>query len=257
MDAIENAAGNYVFLPGIEPFSSGAAAMPGHEVVHGVLRTPVPWRDGFALIDRHLEAAGRPRQALCGIELRCPAPMSLDGFAEFNAGYRELLSDWEILLDHVNPVARTNVSPVVDPPDETLLYGFSYTAPAPDSADDAAKSFPRTFVGAGGGETTGGGLGGIVCEGDTSPDGMAAKSARVMEIMQARLSGLGMDWGDVTAVNVYTAVTDGSYLAAQLVEKFGAHAVHGVHWYFSRPPIIGLDFEMDLRGYRQKLWLDT
>ncbi|MDP6391016.1 MAG: RidA family protein [Alphaproteobacteria bacterium] len=249
MDAVENAAGNYIFLPGIEPFSSGAAAMPGHEVVHGVLRTPVPWRQGFALIDRHLNAAGRPRQALCGIELRCPAPMSLDGFAEFNAGYRELLSDWEILLDDINPVARTNVSPVVGPPDETLLYGFSYTVPAEDT--------PRTFVGAGGGETTGGGLGGIVREGDTSAGAMAAKSARVMEIMQARLSGLGMDWGDVTAVNVYTAVTDASYLAAQLVEKIGAHAVHGVHWYLSRPPIVGLDFEMDLRGYRQKLWLDT
>lgn len=248
MNAVENAAGNYIFLPGIEPFSSGAAAMPGHEVVHGVLRTPVPWRHGFALIDRHLDAAGRPRQALCGIELRCPAPMSLDGFAEFNAGYRELLSEWEILLDHVNPVARTNVSPVVDPPGETVLYGFSYTAPA----DDA----PKTFVGAGGGETTGGGLGGIVAEGDTSADAMAAKSARVMEIMQERLAGLGMDWGDVTAVNVYTAVTDGSYLAAQLVEKVGAHAVHGVHWYLSRPPVVGLDFEMDLRGYRRKLWLE-
>mgnify|MGYP004357002167 FL=1 len=31
--------------------------------------------------------------------------------------------------------------------------------------------------------------------------------------------------------------------------------VHGVRWYLSRPPIIGLDFEMDLRGYRQKFWL--
>ena len=67
------AAGNYRFIPGITAFSSGVIAMPGHEIVHATLAAPMPWREGFALIERHLRAQGRPRTALCGIELRSPA----------------------------------------------------------------------------------------------------------------------------------------------------------------------------------------
>src|SRR5215475_13918602 len=106
-------AGNYRFLPGIAPFSSGAAATSDCQVVHATLRAPIPWRDGFALIDRHLRAEGRPRAALCAIELRSPAPFSFDGFDTFNAGYRALLTEWKLLVDGENPIARTNVAPVV------------------------------------------------------------------------------------------------------------------------------------------------
>ena len=84
---------------------------------------------------------------------------------------------------------------------------------------------------------------------------MAEKAARVMAIMQERLFGLGMAWSDVTTVNVYTASTNADWLAPQLLAQMGADAVHGVHWHLSRPPIIGLDFEMDLRGTSTKLWL--
>ena len=73
-------AGSYRFLPGIAPFSSGAAALPGHQVVHATTGTPIPWREGFDLIDRHLRAEGRPRAALCAIELRSPAPFTFAGF---------------------------------------------------------------------------------------------------------------------------------------------------------------------------------
>ena len=84
---------------------------------------------------------------------------------------------------------------------------------------------------------------------------MRKKAARVMEIMMERLSGLGMAWKDVTDVNVYTSAENGDWLAAELLPHMGEDEVHGVRWYLSRPPIIGLDFEMDLRGYRQKIWL--
>lgn len=244
MAAAENPRGGYIYLPAGFPFSSGAAAMPGYEVVNAVFRRPVPWRDGFAAIESQLSAANRPKQALCGVELRCPAPMTPDGFHEFNKGYRAILEDWDIIIDGVNPVGRTNVSPVVNPPAETLMYGFSYTIENANA--------PRTFCGAGGGETQGDG---IVREGDTSPDGMRAKTARVMDIMEERLCGLGMQWPDVTAVNVYTANTAADWLAPQLLARMGADAVHGIHWHLSRPPIIGLDFEMDLRGTRTRHWL--
>ena len=48
----EMSAGNYRYLPGIAPFSSGVVATAGHQIVHATLRAPIPWRDGFALIDR-------------------------------------------------------------------------------------------------------------------------------------------------------------------------------------------------------------
>lgn len=244
MSAAENSKGGYIYLPAGYPFSSGAAAMPGYEVVNAVFRTPVPWRAGFAAIERLLETVGRPKQALCGVELRCPAPMTPDGFHEFNKGYRAILEDWDIIIDGVNPVGRTNVSPMVSPPSETLMYGFSYTV------ENSAA--PPTFCGAGGGETLGDS---IVHEGDSSSYGMRKKAARVMDIMEERLSSLGMQWKNVTTVNVYTASTNADWLAPQLLSRMGAEAAHGIHWYLSRPPIVGLDFEMDLRGTRTRRWL--
>lgn len=244
MNAVENPKGGYSYLPAGYPFSSGAAAMPGYEVVNAVFRRPVAWRAGFDTIADHLKALQRPKQALCGVELRCPSPMTPDGFHEFNTGYRAILEDWDIIIGDVNPVGRTNVSPVLNPPSETLMYGFSYTIENPGA--------PPTFCGAGGGETTDDG---VVREGDTSPVGMREKAARVMTIMEARLSGLAMKWADATTVNVYTANTNADWLESELLARMGADAIHGIHWHLSRPPIIGLDFEMDVRGNRTKLWL--
>lgn len=244
MTAVENTRGGYIYLPAGFPFSSGAAAMPGYEVVQAVFRRPVPWRDGFAAMSGLFEAEGRPKQALCGVELRCPAPMTPDGFHEFNIGYRNILEEWDIIIDGVNPVGRTNVSPVRNPPAETLMYGFSFTVENADA--------PPTFRGAGGGETI---PDGIVAEGDMSLDGMRRKAARVMEIMQERLDGLGMEWSSVTGVNVYTSAENGDWLASELLPRMGMYEVHGIHWYLSRPPIIGLDFEMDLLGVQRKIWL--
>ena len=52
-----------------------------------------------------------------------------------------------------------------------------------------------------------------------------------------------------------TAAENGDWLAAELLPHMGEYAAHGIRWYLSRPPIIGLDFEMDLRGYRPVLAL--
>jgi len=81
--------GDYRFLPGIDAFSSGTVAAPGHEIVHVTLAAPVPWRAGFTRIERHL---------------------------------REQLGE-------DNPIPWTNVAPVVAAPAEPSLYAFSYTAP--------------------------------------------------------------------------------------------------------------------------------
>ena len=113
---VNHPGGNYLFAPGGEAFSDGVVSAPGYEIVRVTLKELLPWRQGFDLIDAFLKEQGRPRQALCAIELRCARPFTAEGFTEFNQGYRSLVSDWRILVDGVNPMARTNVAPVVGPP---------------------------------------------------------------------------------------------------------------------------------------------
>lgn len=239
-------AGGFAFLPGIDPYSSGVVAAAGHEIVHATLQAPPPWREGFALLDRHLREAGRPRAALCAIALRSPRPFTFEGFAAFNAAYRALLGEWGLLVDGLNPVARTNVAPVVGPPAEPVLYAFAYTVPA-------VSGGTPTFVVAGSGDLDGATAEGIVRRGETSPDALAAKAAFVMRTQAARLGGLGATWADVTAVGIYTAHSVHPFLAGTVLRPMGPAAGHGVHWYLSRPPIEGLEYEMDMRGVRREL----
>ena len=134
---------SYRFLPGGEPYSSGVVATPGWEMVHATLQAPVPWREGFAEIERHLRDLGRPRTALGAIELRIPSPLTFGGFAEFNRGYRALLGEWGLLVDGRNPIARTNVAPLVGPPSEPSLHAFSYTVAAQPAGQPAGPTSSR------------------------------------------------------------------------------------------------------------------
>jgi hypothetical protein len=242
-------AGGYRFLPGISAFSCGVVTRPGWEIVHATLAAPVAWRDGFTHIDRHLREAGRPRAALCGIELRSPAPWSFGGFDEFNQGYRALLAEWQILVGDDNPIPRTNGAPVTGAPAEPSLYAFSYTV--------AGATPAPTFVVAGAGELRERAQGpdGIVCHGDTSPTGMREKARFVMRTMQDRLRSLGGSWDRVTVIDVYTAHPIHGLLEPEILSVAGPAAIHGVRWYPSRPPIQGLEYEMDLRGTRRDLVL--
>src|SRR3954469_18875547 len=127
MALIDHPNGNYRFLPGIAPYSCGVVAMPGFEIVHATLRDPVPYRRGFERIAEHLAARGRPKPALCGIELRPPRPFSFDALGGCNARYRGVLSGWGLHVEGRTRVARPNGAPAIDPPAEPLLFGFSYT----------------------------------------------------------------------------------------------------------------------------------
>ena len=251
MKLIDNFAGNYRFLTGSAPYSSGVVAMPGYEIVHVTLRQPPPYRQGFETIAHYLDAQNRPRQALCAIELRSPEPFSFEGFAEFNQGYQELLAEWDMLVDGHNPVARTNVAPEVSPLVEPVLYAFSYTVAI------AEPGLSPTFVVAGAGDIAEGPLSpeGIVQYGETSEGAMREKAAHVMSLMQARLSGLHVLWADATSVDVYTVQSLHPFLADIILELIGEAAGRGVHWFYSRPPIIGLEFEMDVRGVQREIWL--
>lgn len=248
---IENPAGNYRFVSGIAPYSAGVTAAPGYEIIHVTLRRPVPYRAGFDRIARHLAEAERPKQALCGVELRLPAPLSFDGFVAFNGGYRELLSDWGLLLDGRNPVARTNIAPAVNPPAEPSLYAFSYTVPASGNA-------PPTFIVAGAGDLHDQAAldpSAIVRPGETAAVALREKAAVVMNVMWERLSGLGMSWAEATTTNLYTIYPIKPFLSDTILAQIGEASAHGVHWHLSHPPIAGLAFEMDVRGVRHEVWL--
>jgi hypothetical protein len=244
---IANPRGNYFFLKGIEPYSSGVAAAPDHEIVHLNFRQPLPWRRGFEAVGDHLEKVGRPRAALCAMELRSPSPFTMEGFIAFNQEYCQVLEEWGLLVDGLNPVARTNVAPWRDPPASPVLHAFSYTAPKPGAA--------LTVVVAGAGELQGAALvaEGILLRGRADARAMEEKAAFVLEVMEERLLGLGGNWEMVHTADVYTIHPLGA-IAGKIWDRMGPAARHGFRWYQARPPVVDIEFEMDLRGTRTELY---
>ena len=88
----------------------------------------------------------------------------------------------------------------------------------------------------------------VVRAGETSPDAMAAKVRFVLGMIEGRLNGLGATWDEVTVTNVYTIHDVGALLTKEILPRIGRAGQHGVAWYYSRPPIDSLEFEMDVRG---------
>lgn len=248
MPMMDQPAGGYRFLPGISPYSCGAVACDGFEVVHVTFQQPPAYRNGFARIAEILESLQRPKAALCGVSLRSPRPYSFQGFVDFNREYESILKTWGLFVGDINPVARTNVAPVSDPPTEPVLQGFSFT-------QSCLPQLPATFVVAGAGELPEGKLSreAIVALGDTSDDGISTKARFVIDLMENRLRGLGVDWPQVTRTNVYTAHSIDFVLPEIVLSRLGIASMDGVTCHYSRPPIDEIEFEMDLRGTRTEI----
>ncbi len=241
MSSLEFSPGGYRYIPGVFQYSAGVAALDGFRIERVMFARPVPLREGFARIAAHLAALGRPPAAFCACELRSPEPMSEAAFAAFNALYVATLSDWGIVKGSLNPVARSNVCPEHAPPAEPSFHAFSFTVPA----EGASPS----FVVSGSGEVPEGKANyrdHIVRPGDTSHAGLSAKASFVLDEMERRLAALGFGWADVTSTQVYT-VHDIHALLVDAIIPRGA-AAHGISWHYCRPPVVGLDYEMDCRG---------
>jgi len=231
--------GGYAFLKGVFPYSQGVKALPGYTIERLRFARPLPVAEGFRAIEAHLALLGRPRTALCAAELRSPRPFSLSGFGAFNKDYVGVLKAWGIFRDDLNPVARSNVAPAIEPPAEPCFTAFCYTVPAPGSAD--------SFVVAGSGEWPEGGRfpEDIVARGDASAAGLRAKARWVCDMMQARLAGLAGDWRAASATQVYTVHDLHPFLGDEIIARAGNGA--GLTWHYCRPPIEGLEYEMDVR----------
>ena len=246
---IYNPNGHYYFLKGIDPYSCGVVAELGYEIVHVTLTHLIPWHKGFSQIEAYLKLIGHNRNALCAMQLRCPEPFTMDEFVAFNQEYCSVLQEWDLYIDGFNPIARTNVAPVIDPPRESMLYAFSYLQPV-NQLDQP------TFVVAGAGELIDGILKpeGIVRRNETSMEAMREKVIYVVRVMGDRLTKLGGRWEIVNRINIYTTHSI-SHLAEDLVLPC-VNQLHGLHWYQSRPPVIDIEYEMDLRGINQERYLD-
>jgi hypothetical protein len=237
------APGGYRFIPGVFQYSGGAAAEPGFRIERIAFRTPVPLVRGVERVAAIIQARGRPLTAFCACELRSPAPFTDAGFRGFNEIYVETLAKWGIYdtASKTNPVARSNVCPEIDPPAEPSFHAFSFTVPTQEKTP--------TFVVAGSGEAREGGASyreRTVRWGETGADAMREKAVFVLGEMERRLKLLGFAWKDTTATQVYTVHDLHPFLAEEIVRRGAARA--GLTWHFCRPPVQGLDYEMDCRA---------
>lgn len=242
-------AAGYRYLPGVFQYSAAVAAEPGYEIERARLLRPVPLEEGFRAVEAHLAAIGRPLAAFCACELRSPAPFTEEGFLAFNRGYVGTLERWGIFRDGRNPVARSNVCPEIDPPPTPSLYAFAYTLPA------GPEARPGFHI-AGSGEAPegkGNYRDHIVRRGDTSPAGLREKARFVLGEMECRMEALGVGWEYVTATQLYTVHDVHPILADELVRRRATPG--GLTWHFARPPVVELEFEMDVRGLAREIVL--
>lgn len=241
-------AGGYRYIEGMFQYSGGAAALPGFEIVRARFALPLALEDGFRAVEAHIKAAGRPLTSFCGCELRSPKPFTEQGFVEFNRSYVQTLERWGLYRDGRNPVARTNVCPTYDAPAEPCFYAFSYTVPA--------RSPRGSFIVAGSGEAPegrGNYRDHVIRPNDVSPGGLRDKMRFVMAEMESRLKALGFGWPDAGSTQVYTVHDVGALVEEEIFAKGAAPG--GVSWHFCRPPVVGLDYEMDVRGAAEELRL--
>jgi hypothetical protein len=233
--------GGYRYIEGVFQYSAGVASEPGFVIERVQLSHSLPLAEGFEVLEDYLHAIERPMTSLCACELRSPEPFSEEGFVEFNHTYVEALARWGLYRGGINPVARTNVCPEYDKPDVPSLFAFSYTVPADGNAG--------SFIIAGSGEAKEG-LGhyrdNLIRPGDTSEDGLREKIRFVMGEMTNRLEALGFGWRDAVYPQVYTVHEVDSLVEAEFVVR-GASSTECL-WHVCRPPVVGIEFEMDVIG---------
>lgn len=232
-------------LPGGAVFAGGAVALPGFEIVHAVFKPWVPLDDGYARIEAHLASVGRPMQSLCGMELRLPRQLTVEEFQAFNAPYVERLVRWGLMVEGRVPVSRTNVAPAVEPPEAPAIHAFSYTVPAPASPGG-------NFVMSGMTENS---PSGVIAAGDTSASGMREKVNYLVRAVTRRLEQLGVSFNDASHVEFYCGRQADGLVSELVIPAAGRGAHRGVRWHFGRPPVQGLEIELEARNVAREVWL--
>ena len=243
-------AGGYRYIKAVFQYSGGVAAQPGYEIERARFARPQPLAEAFTAAEAHLKSLGRPVTAFAACELRSPGQFTDQGFHDFNTAYVTTLERWGIYTGGdapANPVARTNVCPMYGEPAAPVMHAFSYTVPAPSGAR-------ASFILSGGGEAREGGKSyneRIVRLGDTSTEAMREKVLFVIAEMERRLGLLGFSWKDAITTEAYTVQNIGHLVGEALAARGACNG--GLIWYYARPPVIGLEYEMDVRGAAREL----
>jgi hypothetical protein len=244
--------GSYRFIPAVFQYSSGVCALPGFEIERVRFDRPRPLAEGFAQAANYIQSAGEKLTSFCACELRSPAAFTEVGFLAFNQHYVKTLAEWGIFDGTTNPVARSNVCPEIDPPDQPSFYAFSFVRPIEGQRRTAVPD----FVIAGSAEARGG-AGSyperIVRFRDLSPDGWREKVGFTVREMESRLAAFGFAWGDTTAAQAYTVHDFHPVMREELVGRGAMRS--GLTWHFARPPVVDLEFEMDCRRVSREMMI--
>jgi hypothetical protein len=231
------------------------ASEPGFRLEQARFKSPVPIQNAFAIVERHLTQIGRPFTSFAHCELRSPGQFDDNGFIEFNKRYVGTLQKWGIYQAQnagtkaINPVARTNVCSEFFGPQEISMLAFTYTVPC-------ATDSNANFVVSGGGDARPGSepyKDRIIAYGDHSQSGLQLKVEFVIQEMEKRLKSLGFTWNDVACTQAYSVHNIGGLVESLLASR--GFMRNGLSWHFARPPVMGLDFEMDLRGAVNQIYL--
>ena len=237
--------GGFDFILGGFPYSAGVRAQAGHGLKRVQFSRVLAMKEGFEWIEGYLRSQGLPLNHLAACELRSPDAFSLSGFQSFNQSYVRVLEQWGLIHDGLNPVARSNLAPLYDPPAEPGFYAFTHLVPDAGGEDwviagsgewPEDQPFPE----------------GIVARGDLSDSGLKRKVAYVLDTMQERMQALQAKAQDLSAVQVYTvhdfsALIDPEFTARKFLSP-------GLTWHLCRPPIKELEFEMDVRSVSREMW---
>jgi hypothetical protein len=238
---IDVPAGGFRYIPGVFQYSGGVAALDGFRIERVEFQHPIALAQGFAFIERYLATEAVSLQSFCACELRSPAPFSEAGFTAFNRHYVGTLERWGVMRGDANPVARSNVCPEQGKPPEPSFHAFCYARQAPGQS--------RDFVISGSGEAEEGHASyreRTIRFGDTSPEGLREKARFVLGRMEQRMAVFGKTWRDATAVQLYTVFDPYPFMGDEITRRGAAE--HGLIWHFARPPVEGLDYEMDCRA---------
>ena len=232
--------GGYKYIPAVFQYSGGICALPGYTLERVQFSKPLPIDQGFEKIREYLISIGRPLQSFCSCELRSPTQFSEEKFLLFNKIYSEKLAEWGILDLEENPVARANVCPDFDKPEVPSFHAFTHTSEQPGES--------LSFVISGSGEVPegkGNYMDHIVARNDMSDNGLLEKAKWVLGEMERRMNAFCASWGDTSVVQIYT-VHDIHHL---LAKEFAQRGIlrNGFVWHLNRPPVQGLEFEMDCR----------
>ncbi|MGZ5120538.1 MAG: 2-amino-5-chloromuconate deaminase CnbZ, partial [Burkholderiales bacterium] len=71
----------------------------------------------------------------------------------------------------------------------------------------------------------------------------------VIDEMERRLKLLGFSWQDAISTQAYTVQNIGHLVG----EELAARGAGALTWHYSRPPVLGLEYEMDVHAPAREL----